>query len=201
MLILVNSYLAWRHRAPTIDDNTIMSNIFHVDAVGFLVRFHSPNTCPLLMLNHTLKGFAHAITIQQCPNESANTALLHMGLLGCFPLQPTIAIHIKCLKLYYQIQYHQSSFSIQAITKVLCMLHNVRVVGCYVMMSYSLTIQITYFDSFAINFLMHLISICKSCRKFGIMLTGSWAKIPIPGRSIVLVLPAYRYDYMNFTTT
>jgi hypothetical protein len=34
MPILVNSYLAWRHRAPTIDDNTIVSNIFHVDAVG-----------------------------------------------------------------------------------------------------------------------------------------------------------------------
>ncbi|KAG2130053.1 hypothetical protein BD769DRAFT_1306830, partial [Suillus cothurnatus] len=78
-----------------------------------------------------------AITIQQCPNESANTALLHMGLLGCFPLQPTIAIHIKCLKLYYQIQYHQSSFSIQAITKVLCMLHNVRVVGCYLCNQFS----------------------------------------------------------------
>ncbi|KAG1833219.1 hypothetical protein DFJ58DRAFT_719455 [Suillus subalutaceus] len=34
MPILVNGYLAWRHGAPTIDDNTMMCNIFHVDAVG-----------------------------------------------------------------------------------------------------------------------------------------------------------------------
>ncbi|KAG2067453.1 hypothetical protein BDR04DRAFT_1159032 [Suillus decipiens] len=84
MPILVNSYLAWRHRVQTIDDNIIVSNIFHVDAVG-------------------ISGFACAITIQQHPNEPVNAALLHMGLLGCSPLQPTIAIRIECLKLYHQI--------------------------------------------------------------------------------------------------
>ncbi|KAG2069874.1 hypothetical protein BDR04DRAFT_1118812 [Suillus decipiens] len=34
MPILVNGYLAWRHGVPTIDDNTMVSNIFHVDVVG-----------------------------------------------------------------------------------------------------------------------------------------------------------------------
>ncbi|KAG1877380.1 hypothetical protein F4604DRAFT_1880377 [Suillus subluteus] len=52
---------------------------------------------------------------QQCPNQPANVALLRVGLLGCSPLQLTIAIRIE----------HQSSFSVQAITKVLCALHNV----------------------------------------------------------------------------
>ncbi|KAG1794530.1 uncharacterized protein HD556DRAFT_1442718 [Suillus plorans] len=106
MPILVNGYLAWRHRVPTIDDNTIVSNIFHVDAVG-------------------ISGFARAITIQQRPNEPANAALLRIGLLGCSPLQLTIAIRIECLELYHQIQRCQSSFGIQAITKVLCTLHNI----------------------------------------------------------------------------
>ncbi|KAG1884097.1 hypothetical protein F4604DRAFT_1919926 [Suillus subluteus] len=110
MPILVNSYLAWRHGAPTVDDNAMMSNIFHVDVVG-------------------ISGFARAITIQQRPNEPANGALLRMGLLGCSPLQPTIAIHIECLELYHQIRRRQSSFSIQAITKVLCSLHNITYFG------------------------------------------------------------------------
>ncbi|KAG1752327.1 uncharacterized protein EDB91DRAFT_1044478 [Suillus paluster] len=106
MPTLVDAYLAWKHEVPTVDDNTVASNIFHVDAIGII-------------------DFARAITIQQRPNEPANVALLHVGLLGCSPLQPTIAIHIECLELYHQIQQCQSSFSIQAITKVLCVLHNV----------------------------------------------------------------------------
>ncbi|KAG2070969.1 hypothetical protein BDR04DRAFT_1118075 [Suillus decipiens] len=37
MPILVNGYLAWRHGAPTIDDNTMVSIIFHVDVIGIFV--------------------------------------------------------------------------------------------------------------------------------------------------------------------
>ncbi|KAG2343823.1 hypothetical protein BDR05DRAFT_999730 [Suillus weaverae] len=106
MPTLVDGYLAWRHEVPTDKDNTIVSNMFHVDVVG-------------------ISGFAHAITIQQRPNEPVNAALLHMGLLGCSPLQLTIAIHIECLKLYHQIRRRQSSFSIQVIMKVLCALHDI----------------------------------------------------------------------------
>ncbi|KAG2028905.1 hypothetical protein BDR03DRAFT_906698 [Suillus americanus] len=106
MPTLVDGYLAWRHEAPTDEDNTIASNMFHVDVVG-------------------ISDFARAITIQQRPNEPANAALLRMGLLGCSPLRPTIAIRIECLELYHQIRRRQSSFSIQAITKVLCALHDI----------------------------------------------------------------------------
>ncbi|KAG1845645.1 hypothetical protein F4604DRAFT_1936793 [Suillus subluteus] len=105
ILTLVDAYLAWKHRAATVDDNTVTSNIFHVNAVGIM-------------------DFTRAVTIQQLPNEPANAALLRVGLLGCSPLQPTIAIHIQCLELYHQIRRCQASFSIQAITKVLCTLHN-----------------------------------------------------------------------------
>ncbi|KAG1788608.1 hypothetical protein EV424DRAFT_1356046, partial [Suillus variegatus] len=61
---------------------------------------------------------------QQHMDEPANSSLLRIGLLGCSPLQPTIAIRLECLELYHQIRRYQSSFSIQAFTKVLCTLHN-----------------------------------------------------------------------------
>ncbi|KAI5982150.1 hypothetical protein EDD15DRAFT_2122914, partial [Pisolithus albus] len=48
-----------------------------------------------------------------------------VGLLGCSPSQPCIAIKLECLELYHQIQHHQSSFSLQAMMKVLCALQNV----------------------------------------------------------------------------
>lgn len=65
------------------------------------------------------------MNVAQRPDEPANSALLRMGLLGCSPVQPTVAIHLTCLELYHQIRRRQSSFSIQSITKVLCALHNV----------------------------------------------------------------------------
>jgi hypothetical protein len=48
-----------------------------------------------------------------------------MGALGCSPVQPTVAVRLQCLELYHQLRRRQSSFSIQAFTKVLCALHNV----------------------------------------------------------------------------
>ncbi|KAG1721638.1 hypothetical protein EDB19DRAFT_1646337, partial [Suillus lakei] len=69
--------------------------------------------------------YTPSIAIQQHVDEPANSSLLHIGLLGCSPLQPTIAIRLQCLELYHQIQRFQSLFSIQAFTKVLCTLHNV----------------------------------------------------------------------------
>ncbi|KAH7917838.1 hypothetical protein BV22DRAFT_970049, partial [Leucogyrophana mollusca] len=52
-------------------------------------------------------------------------ALVCAGFLGCSPVSPSVAISLDCLELYHQIRRRQASFSIQAITKVLCALHNV----------------------------------------------------------------------------
>ncbi|KAF8592325.1 hypothetical protein K439DRAFT_1610152 [Ramaria rubella] len=52
--------------------------------------------------------------IVQHLDEHANVALIWVGLLGCSPLE-----------LYHQIRCRQSSFSLQAMAKVLCALHNV----------------------------------------------------------------------------
>ncbi|KAG1885509.1 hypothetical protein F4604DRAFT_1918207 [Suillus subluteus] len=106
MPTLVDAYLAWKHNAPSDDGNTVVPNIFHVDIVG-------------------IADFERAVAIQQHTDELANTALLRVGLIGCSPLQPSIAIRIECLELYHQLRRRQSSLSIQAITKVLCALHNV----------------------------------------------------------------------------
>ncbi|KAF8592627.1 hypothetical protein K439DRAFT_1643685 [Ramaria rubella] len=64
-------------------------------------------------------------TIPQLPDKLPNCALLCAGLLGTSPTAPSTAISINCLELYHQIRHQQSSFSIQAIAKVLCTLHNV----------------------------------------------------------------------------
>jgi hypothetical protein len=63
--------------------------------------------------------------ILQQENELANVSLISHGLLGCSPLEPTTAFTLEALELYHQIRRRQPSFSIQAITKVLCALNNV----------------------------------------------------------------------------
>ncbi|KAH7903111.1 hypothetical protein BJ138DRAFT_1197236, partial [Hygrophoropsis aurantiaca] len=52
-------------------------------------------------------------------------ALIRVGFLGASPIQPTLAIHLNCLELYHQIRRRQSSFSVQAMVKVLCAMHNI----------------------------------------------------------------------------
>ncbi|KAG1856478.1 hypothetical protein F4604DRAFT_1590377 [Suillus subluteus] len=79
----------------------------------------------LIVITSVLADFRPNVNVAQRPDEPANSALLRMGLLGCSPVQPTVAIDLTCLELYHQIRRRQSSFSIQSITKVLCALHNV----------------------------------------------------------------------------
>ncbi|KAG1726020.1 uncharacterized protein EDB91DRAFT_1086933 [Suillus paluster] len=79
----------------------------------------------LIVITSVLADFRPNVNVAQQPDEPANSALLHMGLLGCLPVQPTVAIDLTCLELYHQIRCRQSSFSMQSITKVLCALHNV----------------------------------------------------------------------------
>jgi hypothetical protein len=63
--------------------------------------------------------------INQLHDEYANCALLRAGFLGTTPTAATVAISLDILELYHQIRRRQSSFSIQAMSKVLCALHNV----------------------------------------------------------------------------
>ncbi|KAF8574512.1 hypothetical protein K439DRAFT_1624263 [Ramaria rubella] len=109
---LVAAYLQWQYGTPTSGDGaadeTNGSHLFKVTAVGISVS-----------------GRVEYCQIVQWPNERANVALLHARMLGCSPLDPSVAIYLECLELYHQIRHWQSSFSLQAMAKVLCALHNV----------------------------------------------------------------------------
>ena len=71
-----------------------------------------------------------------------------MGLLGCSPTDPSVAITLDCLELYHQLRRRQSSFSIQAMCKVLCALHNVCVLVDYSTRLLTFIYQVTYSPSF-----------------------------------------------------
>ncbi|KAG1779310.1 hypothetical protein EV702DRAFT_966110, partial [Suillus placidus] len=64
-------------------------------------------------------------TVHQCTNEPANVSLVRVVLLGCSPVQPSVAIDIRTLELYYRLRQCQPQFSIQAMAKTLCNLQNV----------------------------------------------------------------------------
>ena len=63
--------------------------------------------------------------IDQNVDEEANVALIHHGLLGSSPTQPTVAFTIEALEFYHQLRRCQGNISIQTIIKVMCAIHNV----------------------------------------------------------------------------
>ncbi|KAG1884380.1 hypothetical protein F4604DRAFT_1677018 [Suillus subluteus] len=76
---------------------------------------------------HTPASTFHVSTIDitcKAHKELANVSLLKLGFLGCSALQPTVAVSLHCLELYHQICRRKPSFSVQAMVKVLCALHN-----------------------------------------------------------------------------
>ncbi|KAI6018922.1 hypothetical protein BKA83DRAFT_4495684 [Pisolithus microcarpus] len=85
LLTLVHRYLAWKHNGP---EELAGDHIFHVDVIGVF-------------------QYERHVNVIQKADESANAALLRVGLLGCSPSQPRIAI------------------SLQAMMKVLCALQNI----------------------------------------------------------------------------
>ncbi|KAF8126588.1 hypothetical protein EV363DRAFT_1401744 [Boletus edulis] len=102
---LVDQYLLWRHGtdvAMQVDDG---AHTFHVKSVGVF-------------------DFTERLPVSQRENELPNAALIQAGLLGCSPIQPVAAIKLECLEFYHQLRRRQSSFSVQAMVKVLCALHN-----------------------------------------------------------------------------
>ncbi|KAI6145668.1 hypothetical protein EDD17DRAFT_1767881 [Pisolithus thermaeus] len=100
---LVDRYLAWKHNGP---EELAGDHVFHVDVIGVF-------------------QYERHVNVIQKADESANAALLRVGLLGCSPSQPRIAIRLECLELYHQIRRRQLSFSLQAMMKVLCALQNI----------------------------------------------------------------------------
>ncbi|KAG1771378.1 hypothetical protein EV702DRAFT_1181467 [Suillus placidus] len=105
---LVDAYLHWKH-GPRNNINAESRQPVHHFHISKVDVFDYHPVCEIAQ-NH---------------EEMANIALLRVGLLGCSPTTPTVAITLQCLELYHQLRRRQSSFSIQPFTKVLCALHNV----------------------------------------------------------------------------
>jgi hypothetical protein len=72
-----------------------------------------------------LVDYVHVRSVNQCDDELANVSLIKAGYLGGSPVQPMLAVSLECLELYHQIRRRKPSFSVQAMVKVLCALHNV----------------------------------------------------------------------------
>jgi hypothetical protein len=73
----------------------------------------------------TILDYIPSFMVPQRQNEYANVALARAGLLGSSPTQPTRALRFEALEVFHQIRRRQSSFSVQAMAKVFCTLHNV----------------------------------------------------------------------------
>ncbi|KAG0703735.1 hypothetical protein DFH29DRAFT_1040613 [Suillus ampliporus] len=105
---LIDAYLRWKHDDPNevgADQPQVSALTFHVSTID--ITFHT-----------------NVKVVSQGHEELANVSFLKLGLLGCSPLQPTITVSLHCLKLYHQIRRRKPLFSIQAMVKVLCALHN-----------------------------------------------------------------------------
>ncbi|KIK34196.1 hypothetical protein CY34DRAFT_98437 [Suillus luteus UH-Slu-Lm8-n1] len=99
---LADAYLHWKHigRHDLDVEPESSAHQFHISTVDVF-------------------EFQPVRTITQHDEEVANAALVRVGLLGCSPTVPSVAITLQCLELYHQLRRHQSSFSIQAFAKVL----------------------------------------------------------------------------------
>ncbi|KAF8438667.1 hypothetical protein L210DRAFT_3403971, partial [Boletus edulis BED1] len=104
---LVDQYLIWRHgHDPAMQVDEGLCHVFHVDSIGVFT-------------------FTERLAVTQRQDELSNAALIRAGLLGCSPIQPVVAVRLECLELYHQLRRRQSSFSVQAMVKVLCALQNI----------------------------------------------------------------------------
>jgi CxC1 like cysteine cluster associated with KDZ transposases len=122
---LVNAYLNWRYR-PVPDLGSPLNNnqrFFEVTAIDIKGNYIFLSL-PYFSLSQITDRVHFCKITYQC-NEHANVTLIWAGFLGCSPVNPSVAISLECLELYHQIRRRQSSFILQAMAKVLCVLHNV----------------------------------------------------------------------------
>ncbi|KAL1673037.1 hypothetical protein EV122DRAFT_283396 [Schizophyllum commune] len=105
MIHLTHAYLQYKHTLVPDDDNSIPGVAWSITTLG-------------------VRELDWARPFVQREGQSANTVLLHHGLLGASPVSPSIAFTTELLELYHQLRRHQPSFSIQAMVKTLCSIHN-----------------------------------------------------------------------------
>ncbi|THU89589.1 hypothetical protein K435DRAFT_821344 [Dendrothele bispora CBS 962.96] len=67
-----------------------------------------------------IHNLARSALIKRDEHTEAAVALVQAGFLGNTPEQPSIAISLRTLQLFYDIHLFKASFSIEAFTRVLC---------------------------------------------------------------------------------
>lgn len=70
-------------------------------------------------------GRRKCFAIDQQNNELANVSLLRVGMLGCSPVDPSVAISLDSLELYHRLRRRHGQLGVQAMARVLCDLHDV----------------------------------------------------------------------------
>lgn len=88
------------------------------------VSFRSTSTL-LPFLTGTTLAREQIVVVQQ-HEQSVNQALIQLGLLGVSPIEPTVAIDLEVLELYYRLRRRHSRFGILPFVRALCDLQKVR---------------------------------------------------------------------------
>ena len=135
----------------------------------------------------------------QLDNELANVSLIWNSLLGCTPTSPELTITLQCLELYHQLQCCQSSFGIQAYTKVLCVLHGVSGFKSYVVTT-DLYLRLHIILIFVISFPWNLMCILQFYMPSNAASTKCFSEMILAGTYGIIVLHVCSRYVFNLPT-
>ncbi|PSS29557.1 hypothetical protein PHLCEN_2v2956 [Hermanssonia centrifuga] len=71
------------------------------------------------------------LAVVQAEGEPANVALVRCGLLGCSPIDPSVAFSLDTLELYHRLRRRHPRLGIQPMMRTLCDLHDINYHECY----------------------------------------------------------------------
>ena len=106
--------------SPPSPVNSESPPVFTIDAIDML------GMCIHLLLtqSHALVGYYPKKQFQVL-DDIANVSLLRQGFLGCTPIRPQLAVATNLFDFYTAVRGVHPSFSIEAFTKTLCLVHKV----------------------------------------------------------------------------
>ncbi|KAG0705258.1 hypothetical protein DFH29DRAFT_981113 [Suillus ampliporus] len=117
---LADTYLEWKHGSQDSASMEEDRHEFHVSVIGtFGTSFN---------ISYQKVTQSHG---SNSIEEPANVGLLCCGLLGCSPVELTVAIELHTLELYHRLRCHHPQLSVQAMARTLCDIHDVNYCTCY----------------------------------------------------------------------
>ncbi|THV01845.1 hypothetical protein K435DRAFT_654524 [Dendrothele bispora CBS 962.96] len=101
---MTDAYLVWKHSTTQSPPSSHPDYNFYISTIDL----------------YTLETTAHILRDQ---NTEPNVALVHAGYLGNSPLNPSLAISLQTLNLFYTLRLFKASLSVEAFAKTLCHLY------------------------------------------------------------------------------